>query len=191
MLCYCIVNGSGKEHAGLAAVIGAFQAPLLRYAARLLNNVTLAQDVVQNTLIKLSRRVPPPEAPTDEVRNWLFRVAHNEAVDLIRAEERKRRLHTAYAEQQDCETEGGLCFDTGASEQEQAVLECLAVLSPLQKQVVLLRLQQGLSYEQIGEIVGEKSGYVGNLLHHAVKALAAEVKRREGEPRPCARMKKN
>ena len=191
MLCLFIVNGSGKEQAGLAAVIGAFQAPLLRYAARLLNNVTLAQDVVQNTLVKLSRRVPPPEAPTDEVRNWLFRVAHNEAVDLIRSEERKRRLLAAYAEQQDCETEGGLCFDTGANEREQAVLACLAVLSPLQKQVVLLRLQQGLSYDQIGEIVGEKSGYVGNLLHHAVKALAAEVKRREGETRPCARMKKN
>jgi len=36
-----------------------------------------------------------------------------------------------------------------------------------------------LSYETIGEIVGEKSSYVGNLLHNAVKALAAEVKRRE------------
>lgn len=185
------MNESDKEQTGLAAVIGAYQASLLRYAARLLNNVTLAQDVVQNTLVKLSRRVPPAEAPCDEIRNWLFRVAHNEAVDLIRSEERKRRLLAAYAEQQDCETDGGLCCDTGADEQEQTVLACLTVLTPLQKQVVLLRLQQGLSYEQIGEIVGEKSGYVGNLLHHAVKALAAEVKRREGETRPCARMKKN
>ena len=172
---------SGKEQRGLAAVIGAFQAPLLRYAARLLNNATLAQDAVQNTLVKLARRVPPAEAPTDEVRNWLFRVAHNEAVDLIRAEERKRQLHEKFAQQRDSETGGGLCFDTGADEREAVVLECLAVLSPLQRQVVLLRLQQGLSYDEIGEIVGEKSGYVGNLLHHAVKALAAEVKRREGE----------
>lgn len=191
MLCYFIVNGGGIEQTGIQAVIGTFQAPLLRYAARLLNNVTLAQDVVQNTLVKLVRRVPPAEAPTDEVRNWLFRVAHNEAVDLIRSEERKRRLIENYAQQHDCETDGGLCRDTGANEREQTVLGCLAVLSPLQKQVVLLRLQQGLSYEQIGEIVGEKSGYIGNLLHHAVKALAAEVKKREGETQPCARMRKN
>ena len=184
------VNESGKEQSGLLSVIGAYQAPLLRYAARLLNNVTLAQDVVQNTLIKLSRRVPPPEAPGDEVRNWLFRVAHNEAVDLIRAEERKRKLLAAYAEQHDCETDGGLFLDNGANEQERLVLECLGVLTALQKQVVLLRLQQGLSYDQISEIVGEKSGYVGNLLHHAVKALAAEVKRREEEAAPCAHMKR-
>ncbi len=175
------VSDCAKEQCGLAAVIGTYQAPLLRYAARLLNNVTLAQDVVQNTLVKLARRVPPPEAPTDEVRNWLFRVAHNEAVDLIRAEERKRRLHETYAQRQDDETGGGLYFDTGTDEREELVLSCLSVLSPLQRNVVLLRLQQGLSYEEIGEIVGEKSGYVGNLLHHAVKALAAEVKRREGE----------
>lgn len=172
---------SGKEKTyGLEAVIGAFQAPLLRYAARLLNNIALAQDVVQNTLVKLARRIPPAEAPSEEIRNWLFRVAHNEAVDLIRAEERKKRLHERYVLQQDCETDGGLCCNTGTDEREEMVLSCLGVLSPLQKQVVLLRLQQGLSYEEIGEIVGEKCGYVGNLLHHAVKALAAEVKRREG-----------
>ena len=191
VLCYDTVNESGKEQSGLKAVVTAFQDPLLRYAARLLNNVTLAQDAVQNTFVKLARRVPPAEAPTDEVRNWLFRVAHNEAVDLIRSEERKRRLHEAYALQRDCETDGGLTCDADASEQERVVLGCLTVLPPLQKQVVLLRLQQGLSYDQIGEIIGEKSGYVGNLLHHAVKALAAEVKRREGETAPCARTKKS
>ncbi len=190
-VCYSIVNGSGNGRSGLTAVIVAFQAPLLRYSARLLNNVTLAQDVVQNTLVKLSRRVPPAEAPTDEVRNWLFRVAHNEAVDLIRSEERKRRLMASYAEQREAETDGGLFFDTGANEQERLVLSCLEVLPALQRQVVLLRLQQGLSYDEIGEIVGEKSGYVGNLLHHAVKALAAEVKRREEGSGPCARTKKN
>lgn len=185
------MNGESTAAGGLSAVIDAFQAPLLRYSARLLNNVTLAQDVVQNTLIKLTRRVPPAEGPTAEVRNWLFRVAHNEAVDLIRSEERKRRLMAAYAEQRDSETQGGLFFDTDATEQERLVLSCLEVLTPLQKQVVLLRLQQGLSYDEIAQIVGEKNGYIGNLLHHAVKALAAEVKRREEGYGPCARMKKN
>ena len=185
-----LVNDSGSEPRGLTAIIEAFQAPLLRYSARLLNNVTLAQDVVQNTLVKLARRIPPAEEPNDEVRNWLFRVAHNEAVDLIRSEERKRRLTASYAEQRESETNGGLFTDTGADEQERLVLSCLGVLPPLQRQVVLLRLQQGLSYEEIGQIVGEKSGYVGNLLHHAVKALAAEVKRREEGAGSCARMKK-
>ena len=70
---------------------------------------------------------------------------------------------------------------TGADEREALVLSCLPALPPLQRQVVLLRLQQGLSYSDIAEVVGETSGYVGNLLHHAIKTLAAEVRRREGE----------
>jgi len=174
------VNDVPKETGGLNAVIRAYQGPLLRYAARILNNVTLAQDAVQNTWIKLARRVPPVQEPSDEVRNWLFRVAHNESVDLIRDEERKRRLHEKFSQENDCG--GGLGVDTGTDEREELVLSCLHVLTPLQRQVILLRLQQGLSYEAIADIVGEKSGYVGNLLHHAVKALATEVKRREGEP---------
>lgn len=170
------VNQESKARSGFDAAVAAFQAPLLRYAARLLNNATLAQDAVQNALVKLTRRVPPPDGPSDEVRNWLFRVTHNEAVDLIRAEESRHRTLERFAQQQMCET-----AEDAADEREALVLACLPALPPLQRQVVLLRLQQGLSYEAIAEIVGEKSGYVGNLLHHAVKALAAEVKRREGD----------
>lgn len=150
--------------------------PLLRYAARLMNNATLAQDAVQNAWVKLSKRVPPVEAPTDEVRNWLYTVVHNESVDIIRSEERRRKMHESYSEEQDA-----FCMpDTGLDEREEVVLSCLTALSPLQRQVVLLRLQQGLSYEDIAQIVGEKSSYIGNLLHHAIKILSEEVKRKEG-----------
>jgi RNA polymerase sigma factor (sigma-70 family) len=157
-------------------VIAAFQMPLLRYAARLMNNATLAQDAVQNAWVKLSKRVPPVEEPSDEVRNWLYKVVHNESVDIIRAEERRRKLHESYSAEQ----ETSYLPDTGLDEREELVLSCLSALSPLQRQVVLLRLQQGLSYEDIAQVVGEKSGYVGNLLHHAIKLLGEEVKRQEG-----------
>ena len=58
MLCCSPVNECGKEQTPLAAVIEAFQAPLLRYAARLLNNVTLAQEAPQGVL--------PSAAPASE-----------------------------------------------------------------------------------------------------------------------------
>ena len=173
------VRENEKENCGLSQTMAAFSAPLLRYAARLLNNVTLAQDAVQNAWIKLARRDPPVQSPNAEVRNWLFRVVHNEAVDIVRAEERKKNLHASYATEQETVTSG--LPDTGVDEREALVLSCLPMLPPLQRQVVLLRLQQELSYNDIAAIVGETSGYVGNLLHHAIKTLAAEVKRREGE----------
>jgi len=171
------VKEKTRESNGVSRVMAAFSAPLLRYAARLLNNATLAQDAVQNAWVKLARREPPVQEPDDEVRNWLFRVVHNEAVDIVRAEERRSRLHAAYAAEQ----ETAALPDTGTDEREALVLSCLPALPPLQRQVVLLRLQQGMSYNDIAAIIGETPGYVGNLLHHAIKTLAAEVKRHEGE----------
>jgi RNA polymerase sigma factor (sigma-70 family) len=169
-----------RRHGGMETVIDAYQAPLLRYAARLLNNATLAQDVVQNALIKLFRQWQPGQQPGAHLRNWLYRVVHNEAVDVIRAEERRKRLHGEHAVALDLVETGGSQTDPPPDEREALVLRCLGVLDPAQRQVVLLRLQQGMSYEEIATVTGLSSGYVGNLLHFAVKRLAVEVKRQEG-----------
>ena len=169
---------SVRRQVGMEAVIDAYQAPLLRYATRVLNNATLAQDVVQNVLVKLFRQWQPGMQPDARLKNWLFRVTHNEAVDQIRAESRRRRLQGEQEVEVDCAT-GGVHLDPTPDEREALVLECLDVLDDSQRQVVLLRLQQGLSYEEISAITGQSAGYVGNLLHFAVKRLAAEVRRRE------------
>ena len=58
-----VAAASLRRQAGMEAVIDAYQAPLLRYAARVLNNATLAQDVVQNVLIKLFRQWQPGMQP--------------------------------------------------------------------------------------------------------------------------------
>jgi RNA polymerase sigma factor (sigma-70 family) len=169
---------STRRQMGMEAVIDAYQAPLLRYATRVLNNATLAQDVVQNVLVKLFRQWQPGMQPDARLKNWLFRVTHNEAVDQIRAEARRRRLRDEQEVEVNSST-GGVHVDTPPDEREAMVLRCLNVLDPMQRQVVLLRLQQGMSYEEISAITGQSTGYVGNLLHFAVKRLAAEVKRRE------------
>ena len=173
-----IAAASARRQVGMEAVIDAYQAPLLRYASRVLNNAALAQDVVQNVLVKLFRQWQPGMQPDARLKNWLFRVTHNEAVDQIRAEARRQRLYGEQGVEVDCAT-GGLHVDPTPDEREKLVLDCLHVLDASQRQVVLLRLQQGMSYEEIGAITGQSSGYVGNLLHFAVKRLAAEVKRRE------------
>lgn len=169
-----------RRQGGMESVIDAYQAPLLRYAARLLNNATLAQDVVQNVLVKLFRQWQPGQQPDAHLRNWLYRVVHNEAVDVIRSEERRKRLHGEHAVAFDLVENGGSQTDSPPDEREALVLRCLGVLDPAQRQVVLLRLQQGLSYEEIAAVTGLSSGYVGNLLHFAVKRLAVAVQRMEG-----------
>ena len=55
------------------------------------------------------------------------------------------------------------------------VLTELRRLHEREQQVVLLRLQEGLSYKEIAEVTGRTEGNVGNILHHAVKKLSKRL----------------
>jgi len=61
-------------------------------------------------------------------------------------------------------------------DQMNLVLANLRKLDLAERQVVLLRLQEGLSYKEISRITGRTEGNVGCLLHHAVKKLSQCVK---------------
>lgn len=168
-----------RRHA-MEAVIDEYQTPLLRYAARLLNNPTLAQDVVQNTFIKLFRKWQNNMHADERLKGWLFRVVHNEAVDMIRAEERRRKHQEGHVALWLEENSGEVQSTEAVDERVSLVLGCLNVLPPAQQQVLLLRMQQGMSYEEIGAITGKSVGYVGNLLHKAVQKLSGRVRTMEG-----------
>ena len=151
------------------------EAALLRYAERIVRDSSSAQDVVQNVFIKLFKAWPEGSHPTKQLRAWLYRVTHNEAVDLIRRESRLRRLHENGAAEADVLRCTGSGCASSESEKQAVVLDMLRDLHPREQQVVQLRLEEGLSYKEIGEIAGRSPGNVGNILHHAVRKLARRV----------------
>lgn len=168
--------GSDDAARNMDAIVTAHEAELLRYATGILNDLHAAQDVVQNTFIKLFRKWRPGQRPTEALRPWLYRVAHNEAVDYLRREQRLKFLHLRQAREK---TEKDDPPDGG---QLEAVLAAARTLDPAEQQVLLLRLQEGLSYHDIGRITGRTEGNVGCILHHAVKKLSRLVQRAEAGP---------
>ncbi|MBL7077147.1 MAG: sigma-70 family RNA polymerase sigma factor [Kiritimatiellae bacterium] len=154
-----------------------YETALLRYAARILNNSAAAQDVVQNTFIKLFRSWKPGMHASPSLKSWLYRVAHNEAVDHIRRESRLHVLH----EKQASDPAVAACADgrncpLSDTEKHEAVLSLMHTLHPREQQVLLLRLEEGLSYREISRVTGRSEGNVGNLLHHAVRKLSTHLK---------------
>ncbi len=157
------------DDARMEVLMQAYEAPLLRYATRLLGNPAAAQDVVQTALIRFVGHWQGDWQPSDALKNWLYRVTHNEAVNHIRRESRRQDLHEkAAAEQVITAGEG----TDSTAERQALVLSLLHKLKPHERQVVLLRLQEGLSYAQIADVTGRSQGNVGNILHHAVIRLA-------------------
>ena len=140
----------------MEAILVAYEAALLRYATRITRNPFAAQDVVQTAFLRLCSHWSGDWQPSDRLKNWLYRVTHNEAVNHIRREARRRDLHEAAARE----------FEITPADDPMA---------ERREQVLVLRLQEGCSYAQIADITGRSQGNVGNILHHAVARLAGLV----------------
>lgn len=157
----------------MEAVIHEHEGGLLRYATRILNNAATAQDVVQDVFIRLFQSWEDGMRPTSNLRAWLFSATHNRAVDCIRREARLRLLHERHA--QECAADPTEADPV--AEQKRRVLAMVQALDERERQVLLLRLEAGLSYREISRVTGRSEGNVGNLLHHAVRKLAQRLGR--------------
>jgi RNA polymerase sigma factor (sigma-70 family) len=72
------------REAELLAVAGELQPELHRYCARLMGSVIDGEDVVQDTLVRAFVALQEVEE-MPPLRPWLFRIAHNRALDLLRS----------------------------------------------------------------------------------------------------------
>ena len=152
-----------------------YQSSLLRYATRVLNNEDAAQDVVQEAFIRLHGNLDNIKTRGVQVKGWLFRTTHNAAVDYIRKESRRRSLHERQSKQADL-----FVTDTEA-QQERAdkkamVMRHLNTLKPKEREVLVLRLQEGMTYKEIAGVLKRSEGYVGTLIHTATKKLTQNLR---------------
>lgn len=102
-------------------------------------------------------------------------MTHNEAVDHIRKESRRKELHEKQAQEQPESCADGIHCEAPDEERRLAVLAQIGKLHAREQQVLFLRFEEGLSYAEIAGITGRSEGNVGNILHHAIQKLADKV----------------
>lgn len=159
----------------MEAIVAEHETALLRYATRILDNAAAAEDVVQNVFVKLFQGWKEGAQPSGKMKSWLYRVTHNEAVDFIRRESRLSILHRKQEEETASCPDGIHCGES-TEEKRAMVLEHVRKLHPTEQQVLLLRMDEGLSYKEIAEVTGRTEGNVGCILHNAVLKLSQKVK---------------
>ncbi len=161
------------EHAEdfVQVAVAEHQAALVRYAARLMGDFDRAQDVVQDTFIKLFTH---PRAEIEgHVAEWLYTVCRNRALDVLRKEGRMKRFEEGQMERVPAESPrptGGL----EAEETYDALLRLIEHLPASQQEVIRLKFQNGFSYKEISRITSHSVNHVGVLIHHAVTRLREE-----------------
>jgi RNA polymerase sigma-70 factor (ECF subfamily) len=160
------------------AAVARHQAPLLRYATRLLGgDADRAQDVVQDTFMRLMAQ--PPAAVDGHVAEWLFTVCRNRAHDVLRKEGRMKRFAEGQVERLTASDPlPGQTLER--AEQHEAVLRLIGQLPLNQQEVVRLKFQNGFSYQEISRITELSVTNVGFILHTAIKNLRRQMAAQAG-----------
>src|SRR5207253_9835485 len=149
-------------------IVHRFEIPLLQYARRITGDREQARDVVQETFVRFQRNGALRRE--DEPATWLFTVCRNAALNVCRKERRMMYVDEEVIEAR--ESEQPMPFDK--LEQKEAsgyLLRIVGTLPPRQQEVIQLKFQNDLSYQQIAEITKTTANNVGVLIHTALKTL--------------------
>ena len=157
-------------------IVSCYEKQLIRYAARIVCNPDTAQDIVQNTFIKLFKKWDNALTPSPQLSSWLYRVTHNCAIDYIRKETRRNLLHQKHSEEIDDFTL--TAYNTGfkGNNNAEKATKALQSLSSREQQLVILKIYEEKSYKEISEITGLTTSNIGYILHHAMKKMAVYLK---------------
>ncbi len=168
------LDGSQEAHRQLVL---RYQRPVWGLLQRMVRDSMLAEDLAQEVFVKAFRALGTFDR-TRKFSSWLFKIAHNTAIDYLR----RKQLDTVALETPDGEPDLLAVVPDSESESPDSALQrqdlardleaSLERLRPEHREVVLLRFHEGLSYEEIAEVTDLPLGTVKTHLFRARKAMA-------------------
>jgi RNA polymerase sigma-70 factor (ECF subfamily) len=133
-----------------------------------------ALELTQETFIKAWQALPRWE-PHAQFRTWIYRIASNSAMDVLR----RRKIVDVVPLEEDYEAtapDAGPEMQLQSRQRLRALESALAALPAEQREVILLREIEGLSYAEIGAALNLQEGTVKSRLARAREALAFSVR---------------
>jgi RNA polymerase sigma-70 factor (ECF subfamily) len=168
----------------LMAVVARYQSPLLRYVGQMLGGIDHeAEDIVQETFIRLHRQVTAHGSDSvKHLTTWLFRVTHNLTIDMLRQRTKSRRPPVTNADpsvlsEEQAADELDALGEVLRQEARQVALRELAQLDDQQRQVVLLKVIQGMTLRQVAKVIGISVSLVNYRLNQGLTELSQRLKK--------------
>ena len=162
-------------------IVRRYERPIYGLIARMVRDEAQAEDLTQDTFLKMFRALARYD-PTLRFSSWLFRIAHNTAIDYLR---QRRLLIATPVDDPDDESDplqelpdpSAISPERSAerSELAAAVDRALDRVRPDYRAVLVLRYQEGLEYQDIADVLGAPLGTVKTFLHRARRDLAREL----------------
>jgi len=169
--CELVADALGERADGFEELVRRYQRPITGYVFRMLGDYESSLDVTQEVFIKVYNSLHK-YSPEYKFSTWLYRIAHNAAIDHMRRN--PVSPHSLEAENADGTYQIQIESSRPSPEQDHersewrteidAVVKCLP---PAYRDLILLRHSRDLSYDEIAEVTGLPLGTVKNRLFRA------------------------
>ena len=168
-----VAQALGGSQAAYEQLVRRYERPVITLIARMVGDRAQAEDLAQETFVKAFRHL----AAFDTRRrfsSWLFRIAHNTALDAL------RRARPAVVPLEDGERVQDPAGVPAPDPVEQRALAtaleaALGRVRPEYRAAITLRYQEGLSFEEIGRILGVPEATARSHVHRARRELSAHL----------------
>lgn len=145
---------------------------IVRYIFVRINDRNEAENLGGDVFLKALQSIDSYRGRAEQMRAWLFKIAHNLVVDHLRRISKRKavsisdveipdRISTEEAVETRLEVEG--------------LSEALGQLTPAQREVVGLRFFAGLSSAEVGKTLGKSSGAVREMQRAAIETLRKQM----------------
>jgi RNA polymerase sigma-70 factor, ECF subfamily len=171
----------GNE-AAARELVQRYERPVFNLIDRLVREPAVAEELTQDTFLKVFSKLH-----TFDVRQrfsaWILRVAHNTTIDYLRRH-RPATVSLDFRPDEDAPSVGERLPDEHAIPPDEAfeqhrmaiaVDAALERLRPEYREVLVLRYQEGLDYEEIAQVIDRPLGTVKTFVHRARRMLALEL----------------
>jgi RNA polymerase sigma-70 factor (ECF subfamily) len=164
---------SGDREA-FAELVRKYQSRVLTLATRMLDNRSEAEDIAQDIFVKVFQSLHAFRGAS-RLSTWLYRITVNHCLNHIR--HRTRQQQTLVVTEPQERIQGSPTNNphkTLEQKERWALVQAkLQALSPEHRTIILLRDFEGLSYEEIADVLQLESGTVKSRLHRARMELKA------------------
>jgi RNA polymerase sigma-70 factor (ECF subfamily) len=170
-----MARGARGNEEAFRLLVQRWERPVFAFLERMLGSREEAQDLGQETFLRMCRQAPGYRA-TGQFKSWLFRIAGN----LARSKLRRRKL-ISWVRFDPAIHDRPTALDTPdrameRDETREEVRHALAQLPDRQRQAILLRQYQEMSYREIADAMRVSIPAVESLLNRGMKNLGKELK---------------
>lgn len=179
-----LVRNKNQDYYG--EIIRRYQGKLFAYLYRLIGNKEETEDLLQNVFIKTFRNLHSFDT-NRKFSSWIYRIAHNEAVNFIKRRYLKRFISwedvSATKDKLEMKSMEDDPVDIWLKKETVKEVDMAINKLPMKyKQVLLLRYYSDKSYEEISDILKKPVNTVGTLINRAKKKLLEEINNQKNSP---------